>query len=408
LWKVYLFQIWLRTLAGQRCRNFTLVGISKYALQSTERREELFLGIIRVQKPHQLTMSRKTELQRSVRARRDEEDEEDDSISNGSENEGLSGAEGTDESEDSLSCTGESAAHEEVGKLLLFHLSTKIHTMQTDASSGEDERDPSSSLKDVSFGTLAKAQQSFTPPRRPAKRTRPAEADPTPYKSASTEDGRPSKSPKLFHKARPSRPSKHAPQTLSTRHAVPRKRVIFSPPPTLKSRDPRFDPTITTSSSSSNPPLDSDKANQNYSFLTTYRQSELQALQSQVKALQAPLARNQKKGAAAPTNPDQIAALKREIQSLSSKLSTSSAKMREREILRAHKQKEREALREGRKQTPYHLKRREVRKEIERERVEGMGTKAREKREVRRRKREKGKEGRGLPRVRRTTTTTVA
>ncbi len=87
--------------------------------------------------------------------------------------------------------------------------------------------------------------------------------------------------------------------------------------------------------------------------------------------------------------------------SLTSKLANSEAKTREREIRRAHKAKEREAIREGRKSQPYYLKKAEVRKEIEKERFEGLGKRAREKKEERRRKREKGREGRGLPRVRR-------
>ncbi len=184
---------------------------------------------------------------------------------------------------------------------------------------------------------------------------------------------------------------------------MPRKRTIFEPCPALKSRDPRFDPT--TLRPGSVLPADAEKANKNYSFLTTYRQSELQNLQSQLKAAQNPPARGKKKKGkpAAPPTPDPstIAILKREIMSLSSKLATSEVKTREKEILRAHKVKEREAIREGRKSKPYYLKAGEVRKEIEREQTEGMGKRALEKRELRRRKREKGREGRDLPRVRR-------
>lgn len=69
--------------------------------------------------------------------------------------------------------------------------------------------------------------------------------------------------------------------------------------------------------------------------------------------------------------------------------------------MHAHKHQEREAIREGRKTQPYHLKRGEARKEVEREKLAGMAHKAREKRELRKRKREMGREGRDLPRVRR-------
>ncbi len=100
-------------------------------------------------------------------------------------------------------------------------------------------------------------------------------------------------------------------------------------------------------------------------------------------------------------DPEAIADLKRQIQSLTSKIASSSAKSRETEILRAHKQKEREAIREGRKSQPYYLKKGEVRKQVERQGVEALGKRAREKKELRKRKREKGREGRGLPRARR-------
>lgn len=157
-------------------------------------------------------------------------------------------------------------------------------------------------------------------------------------------------------------------------------------------------------------PLDMDKANENYSFLTSYRQSELQALQTQLKAAQSRHVGNPAKPVGTGPDPvpassavdaEQIGRLKRQIQSLGSKVASSTARKREAELRRAHKQREREAIRDGRKTQPYYLKKGEVRKEVERERVESMGKRARDKKELRKRKREKGKEGRGLPRVRR-------
>ncbi len=276
-----------------------------------------------------------------------------------------------------------------------------------------EEAKPTSSLKDISFGALAKAQESLAPPPRPGKRKRAVNTEPdtskTPTEREEAEATVPFQ-PTKFFKPSHHRTSKHAPQTLSTRHAVPRKRTIFEPSPALKSRDPRFDPTVLRPGTSSLN-AESEKADKNYSFLTNYRQSELQTLQAQLKAAQNPPPSKKKKKPGTTTSttappppasdPETISNLKRQIMSLTSKLANSEAKTREREIRRAHKAKEREAIREGRKSQPYHLKKAEVRKKIEKERFEGLGKLAREKKEERRRKREKGREGRGLPRVRR-------
>lgn len=197
--------------------------------------------------------------------------------------------------------------------------------------------------------------------------------------------------------------SKHAPQTISSRHAVSRKRTIIEPSAALKSRDPRFDP-VGLHPGASHHSLETQRANENYSFLTSYRRSELQELQTRLKAALAnpgPGRQKPSKGSAPAADPETIATLKREINSLTAKLRSSETKSREREILRAHRRKEKEAIREGRKTRPFHLKKAEVRKEIERERTEGMGKRAREKRDLRRQKRDKGREGRGLPRFRR-------
>jgi ribosomal RNA-processing protein 36 len=275
--------------------------------------------------------------------------------------------------------------------------------MQPDLSS-EDE-DPSTSLNDISFGALAKAQESFAPPPRPGKRKRTFDREANSPPPSQSSDAAPHP-PAKFFKPSHHRTSKHAPQTLSTRHAVSRKRTIFAPSPALKSRDPRFDPQTLHPGLSLE--AEAEKANKNYAFLTAYRQSELQSLQTQLKAAQAPpppppsnRKKKPKPSTTTTASPSTIATFKREIMSLTSKLATSATKSREREILRAHRQKEREAIRDGRKSQPYYLKRGEVKKEIEREKTEGMGKRARLKREMRREKREKGREGRDLPRVRR-------
>ncbi|KAF7502254.1 hypothetical protein GJ744_006289 [Endocarpon pusillum] len=345
-------------------------------------------------------MSRERLLKRTVRARRNEEAEYGSSLS---ENEDQDVAQGhTSDSEESSNDTA-----------------TTVSKEDPDISDDEEEEETVSSLKDISFGALAKAQAKAQeslapPPLRPGKRKHTTDTEPDASNSAPKEEGTPTASrPTKFFKPSHHRTSKHAPQTLSTRHAVPRKRSIIEPSAGLKWRDPRFDPTNLRPSTTSRA-AESERADKNYSFLLSYRQSELQTLQAQLKAAQNPLPpssrKKRKKGttsAAAPappppaSDPETIASLKRQIMSLTSKLANSEAKTREREILRAHRAKEREAIREGRKTQPYYLKKGEVRKEIAKEKFEGLGRRAKEKKEERRRKREKGREGRGLPRVRR-------
>lgn len=87
--------------------------------------------------------------------------------------------------------------------------------------------------------------------------------------------------------------------------------------------------------------------------------------------------------------------------SLDSKMRAAEAKQREHEIVKRHKQKEKEAIKSGQKSKPYFIKRSEVRKEALAEKFNSMSKKARDKAMDRKRKRVKGKESKDMPRVRR-------
>jgi len=192
----------------------------------------------------------------------------------------------------------------------------------------------------------------------------------------------PSVRPRKINPA-PGRSSKHAPAIQSSRHAVSRRRDIFEPSASRKSRDPRFDPAITARNTDASA---LEKANKNYSFLVDYQASEILDLKAQIKKSK---------------DPDVVAALKRQVMSLDSKIRASEAQQRERAIVRRHKQKEKEAIKAGRKSKPYFLKRSDIKKEALAEKFENMGKKARDKAMERRRKRVKAKESRGMPRFRR-------
>ncbi len=242
-------------------------------------------------------------------------------------------------------------------------------------------------MKDISFGALAQAQEAFTP--NPRKRKLQQAQDAVDEESAATErwthkDRGGAESLRKKNPVAPAgRTSKHSPAVQSSRHAVSRRRDVFEPPASLKSRDPRFDPTVTASNTDQSA---GDKANKNYSFLTTYQASEILELKAQIKKAK---------------EPTQIAELKRQAMSLDSKMRSAEAKQREQEIVRRHKREEREKIKTGEKSKPYFLKKSDVKKEVVKERFESMGKKAREKAMERKRKRIKGKESKGMPRVRR-------
>jgi ribosomal RNA-processing protein 36 len=248
-------------------------------------------------------------------------------------------------------------------------------------------KEESEDLKDISFGALAKAQAALAPITKKRKFYESVVAPDNnlgPRRKAKNPEHEDSSSvkPKKIN-ATPGRTSKHAPAIQSSRHAVSRRRDIFDPPASLKSRDPRFDPTVTASNSDVSAV---EKANKNYSFLTSYQASEILDLKAQIKKSK---------------DPDVIAALKRQVMSLDSKIRAGEAQQRERDIVRRHKQKEKEAIKSGQKSKPYFLKRSEMKKEALAEKFESMGKKARDKAMERKRKRVNAKESRGMPRFRR-------
>lgn len=244
-------------------------------------------------------------------------------------------------------------------------------------TSPEDEPEEPSDLKEISFGALAQAQAVLGPPSKKRQFAEPA--------SPSTEELRERSWKNVPRKPKdhPSRSSKHAPAVQSSRRAVSRRISVFDPSPSLKSRDPRFDPLVQSSNADPNA---STLANKNYSFLTGYQADEILSLKSQIKKSK---------------SPDDVASLKRQLMSLEAKLRRAEALNREKEILRKHKAEEREAIASGAKERPYFLKKSNVKKEVLTQRFEGMSKKARDKAVERKRKRVKGKESRAMPWTRR-------
>ena len=256
---------------------------------------------------------------------------------------------------------------------------------QSDVSS-QLGRDDVTHLEDLSFGVLVKAQASFAQKSNKRKYEELTTASQTrilPGAIIEPLDETENYSKKRKSSGLSGRTSKHAPAIQSSRHAVSRRREVFDPSPSLKSRDPRFDPTVAASSSGA---FAVDKANKHYSFLSSYQASEILDLKAQIKKAK---------------DPEVAAALKRQVMSLDSKMRAADEKHREKEILKRHKEKQREAIKLGEKSRPYFLKKSDVKREALTERFNSMGKKARDKAMERKRKRVKGKEARGMPRIRR-------
>ncbi|KAL4999055.1 rRNA biogenesis protein rrp36 [Aspergillus recurvatus] len=267
-----------------------------------------------------------------------------------------------------------------------------------DSDEGDDDIDDDvkSSLDNISFGALAKAQSSFAPhTKRRIKTLKEKEettASPLDDIRARIQEAREQKhkaslAPKdssaryKFDKP-PSRTSKHAPTVQSSKYAVSRKRTIIEPPSVPKSRDPRFDPTIVGGRGGSGFSAPSDA----YAFLDDYRAAELKTLKEQLAKTKDVKRRE---------------ALQREIRSMTDRLRAIENNKREKDILAEHKKREKQLIREGKKATPYFLKKSDIKKQALLKKYEGMKSKDRAKALERRRKKAAAKERKEMPMERR-------
>jgi len=250
--------------------------------------------------------------------------------------------------------------------------------------SDEGDDDIKASLSNISFGALAKAQASMGPKKRKEKPTKTEDAaSPLDDIRARILEARERKrlaagNPDSKEK-KAARSNKHAPMEQSSKRAVSRKRTIVEPPAHAKPRDPRFDAAVMGhNGGGKNPEL----ANKAYAFLDEYRASEL-------KELKAELAKTK--------NPEQKEALKKQIRSVSDRMRSIENKKREMSVQAEHKQKEKQLLREGKKSTPYFLKKSDLKKQVMQKKYEEMGSRDRAKALERRRKKMASKERKEMP-----------
>ncbi|CRG88811.1 hypothetical protein PISL3812_05846 [Talaromyces islandicus] len=325
-------------------------------------------------------------LNKRIRARHDED--EDDFVTESSSNEVEEQSdEGTEKSDEDtqMSDNASDDSENDNGK----------EEDSLSESDGVENEAVQSEMRKISFGALARAQDSLgkrkrsqTDQKKTAEETKSSTLDDIrerlrkareekqqqqqASKTSNTHGGNSTK--------RPTRSSKHAPTVQSSKYQVSRKRIVVEPPNAVKARDPRFDPTVTGTRHNE------AATNKAYSFLDEYRSSEIKQLKEQMARTKDPILKDK---------------LKRTITAATDRQRAMDNKRHEREVLSEHKKKERELLREGKKSQPYFLKKSELKREVLKKKYESMGSKERARALERRRKKVASKEKKDLPWARR-------
>ena len=171
------------------------------------------------------------------------------------------------------------------------------------------------------------------------------------------------------------RTSKHAPAELSSKKAVSRKREVV-PTQKINHRDPRFEPLSGA--------IDEQRTQKNYSFLDTYRESEILELKLAIR-----------KG----KDSESKEKLKRALLSMESRKKAQKVKEQQQEVLRKHRKDEKGKIEQGKR--PFYLKKADQKKMALIERFESMKDKEADKVIERRRKKKAARERKGMPDTRR-------
>jgi ribosomal RNA-processing protein 36 len=174
------------------------------------------------------------------------------------------------------------------------------------------------------------------------------------------------------------RASKHAPMEQSSKRAVTRRRTAVELPPAPKARDPRFDAAVMGHSGAGKHP----SGGKAYAFLDEYRASELRELKEQLSKTK---------------NAEQKEVLKQQIRSAQDRMRAAANKKREMDVQAEHKKREKQMIREGKKATPYYLKKSDLKKQVLEKKFGEMGSRERGKALERRRKKMASKERKEMP-----------
>ncbi|KAK9775569.1 putative rRNA biogenesis protein RRP36 [Seiridium cardinale] len=304
-------------------------------------------------------------LQRRVRARKEEPEpdfgEDYDSQSSQGEN---GGDDDREASEASDSPQSESEAEEE------------------EEQSEDDEEPANRSLvaSQISFGALAKAQATLPGGRKKHQ----GGGDGSEPNSDDDDDD---SEPEEFDRNGISKPKrvagrahKHAPAEMTSKRPVTRRRQVVEVNK-RQARDPRFGPPVGGGAEAEH---EQDVVRRNYSFLNTYRDSEMSALRTRVKKTKDPFEKQR---------------LERELMSMQSRKQAQERKDAARKVIEEHRKQEKELVKQGK--NPFYLKKSEQKKRVLVERFQGMKKRQVDKAIVRKRKKETAKERKELPMERR-------
>ncbi|KAJ0117628.1 hypothetical protein J7T55_001826 [Diaporthe amygdali] len=253
---------------------------------------------------------------------------------------------------------------------------------ENNESSEEDEEEQgiSADASKISFGTLAKAQAKIQQSGRRKKKSGDSDDD-----GSEDKDNAPKPREQAPKREKPpSRSSKHAPQEMTSKRPVSRKREII-PVKKVQYRDPRFDPLVTGQSVKTK--ADEDHVRKAYAFLDEYREDELRKLKGAIKKAKTPAEKEQ---------------LQRAYMSMESRKKARDKRDKERALVEEHRRREKELVKEGIKSKPFYLKKSEQKKQLLTDQFSALSEKQREKAIEKKRKKIAGKEKKAMPMERRT------
>ncbi|KAI4278880.1 MAG: hypothetical protein LQ337_000690 [Flavoplaca oasis] len=245
-------------------------------------------------------------------------------------------------------------------------------TISTEGHSGDELASQEADMSTISFGALAKAQESLSKRDQDPDGLRRGLVH-LPYENEEANERKAGKSDHREHL----RSSKHAPAEMSSKKAVSRKREVI---PIVKRdvRDPRFEPVSGS--------VNEEKAKKMYGFLDDYRESEMVDLKALIRQTKDASAKEQ---------------LKRSLLSMVSRKKAQQIKDHDAEIQRAHRAREKELVKQGKQ--PFYLKKGEQKKLALIQRFQGIKGKQLDKVIERRRKKNAQRGRKDMPEERRVT-----
>ena len=245
------------------------------------------------------------------------------------------------------------------------------------------EEDAAAALKNISFGTLSRAQASISKDRRKPETAIPkldakGHEQPPPSNARAALEARRAAARAAAAEEK-KRTSKNAPQEVTSKRAVTRRRTVIEPihDPSKLVRDPRFDSAVKGH-------FNEQHFRKNYAFLDKYREDEMKMLKAELKKAR---------------DPEEKERIEKKLKSMKSQKETQENKDKVAEVLREHKKQEKEKVKQGKK--AYYLKPSEIKRKVLEKQYEKLSEKQLEKVMARKQKRKAQKEKKNMPWARR-------